>query len=215
MATLADLRDRIVRETNREELLDAPGSDPTAATSATLDLCIARAIAHYADTRFSFNEGTVNLTTVAGGDLVPFPETVRKIDRLSYSMGPNRYSLFLRDYALIDAWQGYGGVSGQPNDYAVTTGYIRLYPTPNIAYSLTLIGIIDIPTDFSDPTTSNAWTNEAQDLIAARSKFLLNRDYFRDETGALLAQGAERDALSNLLGKTINKISTGRMRGAW
>lgn len=216
MATLDDLRDRIIRETNREELLDAPGSDPTAANSDTLDLCIGQAIKFYADTRFSFNEGTVSLTTVAGGDLVPWPDGLRKIDRLSYSQtGTQRYGMRLRDYQTIDAWQGYGGSSGQPNDYAISDDYIRIYPTPDRAYPLTVIGIIDLPTNFEDGQTTNAWTNEAQDLIAARTRYLLCRDYFRDNEGAAIANAAEREALADLLGKTMNKIATGRVRGSW
>jgi len=215
MATLQDLRDRVIRETNREELLDAPNTDPTAANSDTLDQCIQRAIEFYANERFSFNEATQTTDTAIGSENVAYPDGLRFIDSLSVNVGGNRYDLIVRDYTTIDTWLGYGPTAGQPTDYAVTTGLIQIYPVPTQVYTLTILGVVDLPLDYNDPMSSNAWTNEAQDLISARTRFLLQRDYFRDVEGATLAGGAEQQALTSLRGKTTRKLGTGRLRGSW
>lgn len=211
---LADLRSRIVAETNREDLLDAPGGDPTQADSGTLDQCIQRAIDYYASKRFAFNEATVLAQTESGNDLIFVPAPIRTIDRISYTLWGNRYALRKQDYTLIDAWQGYGANSGQPTDYSVSNGMIRFYPTPDQAYPITVLGLVNLPLDYTDGNSENAWTNEGQDLIAARARFLLCRDYFRDEKGALLAQGAVREALEELQAEATTRLGTGRIRGA-
>ena len=143
--TLADLRSRIVAETNREDLLDPPGTDPTQANSDTLDKCIQRAIDYYASKRFAFNESTVTTVTQVDNDLIFVPSPIRIIDRISYTLGGNRYGIRKQDYALIDAWQGYGVNAGQPTDYSVSNGTIRFYPTPDQEYPITIIGIVDLP----------------------------------------------------------------------
>lgn len=215
MATLADLRDRIIREVNREELTEAPSSDLTAANSDTLDQCIARAIDFYADERFSFNEATLMVDTVVGGNLVEYPGNLRKIDRISIDANGNRYALRVQDYTTLDEWQGWDSVSGQPTDYAVTTGFINIYPTPNVEYPITIIGIIDTPIDFTDTAFSNGWTTEAQDLIVARTKMLLQRDYFNNDAEAAKAIQAEDQALRRLRGGVVKRVATGRVRGSW
>lgn len=107
-------------------------------------------------------------------------------------------------------------IVGQPTDYAISSGQIRLYPFPGVAYPLSILGVIDqAPLNYTDPTSQNAWTNEAQDLIVARAKMLLFRDYFRDSEQAAIASGTEQQALSRLTGTATEQLGTGRMRGAW
>lgn len=105
---------------------------------------------------------------------------------------------------------------GQPTDYAVSNGQIRFYPAPNIAYNLSLVGVFDQGAlNYEDPTSQNAWTNEAQDLIVARAKMLLQRDYFNNDAEAAKAIQAEDQALRRLRGTATRQLGTGRMRGAW
>jgi hypothetical protein len=218
MATLDDLRDRIIRETNRDELTDAPNVDNLIdANATTLDLCIQRAVDYYANQRFFFNETTTTLSAISGTQAITYPSGYRSIDRLSVNIGGNRYGLQVQDWITIDQWLGWGTANGQPTDYSVSNGVITLYPIPNDTYMLTVLGISDVTPalDYSDGASSNAWTNEAQDLIAYRTRFLLLRDYFRDPDGASLAAGAEQEALAKLRAQTANQISTNRIRGAW
>jgi hypothetical protein len=223
MATLTDLRDRIIRETNRDELLDAPSPDNQMdANSAVLDLCIQRAVEDYANQRFAFNETTEVLAIT--NEYEDLPEGLRSIDQILLHQGSGRYSLCKQDYRLIELWQQDGDIdpedgviTGQPTDYAISDGQIRFYPAPNgSVYNVSVQGVKDAAAlNYDDPTSQNEWTNEGQDLIAARARYLLMRDYFRDSEGAQIAAFAEQDAVSRLRARAVQQLGTGRLRGSW
>lgn len=216
MATLGQLRSRIVLECVRDDLTDAPSSDPTAVSSDTLDQAIQRAIEYYADKRFFFNEDRVVTATVAANEYVTLPEGLRFLDMLSVTVGSNRYPLHMRSYEVLERWLGYGPTNGQPTDFTISDTQARLYPAPNIVYPLTWMGVFDVPAlDYTDALSTNAWTTYGEDLIAARAKMTLMRDVFRDAEGAALAGVAEQQALESLRGNTTRKIGTGSMRASW
>lgn len=217
MPTLADLRDRVIRETNRDDLLDAPGADQTGTNSDSLDLCIQQAIKYFETQRFSFNEARIVSTTVGSDEYVSLPGGLRFIDTLSVQVGSNRYPMRMQSYEVIEEWNGYATSAGQPTDFSVSNGRVRLYPIPNIAYPVIFLGVSEVTPalDYDDETSENAWTNQAYDLIAARTRYLLYRDYFRDDAGASTAFGAQQEALSELLNDAAQQIGTGRLRGSW
>lgn len=216
MATLGELRSRIVLECVRDDLTDAPSSDPTAVSTSTLDAAIRQAIDYYADKRFWFNESRVTNSTTAGNEYVTLPSGLRFLDMLSVTVGSNRYPLKMQDYAVIEQWLGYGPTNGQPTDFSISGTQARLYPAPNIVYTLTWLGIFDVTAlDYTNANSTNAWTTYGEDLIAARARMLLMRDNFRDPEGATLAGLAEKQALDNLRGWTARRIGTGRVRASW
>lgn len=216
MATLGELRSRIVLECVRDDLTDAPSSDATAASTDTLDNAIKRAIEFYADQRFFFNEDRVVTATVAANEYVTLPTGLRFLDTLSVTVGSNRYPLHMRSYEVLERWLGYGPTNGQPTDFTISDTQARLYPAPNIVYPLTWMGVFDVPAlDYADDSSSNAWTTYGEDLIAARSKMTLMRDVFRDAEGAALAGVAEQQALTSLRSGTYRKLSVGAVRASW
>lgn len=209
MATLDDLRTRLIAETNRDDLSDD--------LAAALNEVIQRAIEYYALQRFTFNETTATGVTVAGNQYVTLPTGIRRLDMLEVTVGANRYPLTARDYAEIQQWQGYSSSSGQPTDYSVSEGQVRLYLTPNIAYTLSFTGIKDVTPalNYAVGTSSNAWLVQGYDLIAARCRYLLYRDYFRDDAGASIALGAEQEAMARLRNEASRLLGTGRTRASW
>jgi hypothetical protein len=209
MATLADLKARIIAETNRDDLADD--------LATALDEVISRAIEFYAVQRFTFNEYRQTATTVANNQYVTLPSGIRMIDYLSVTVGSNAYPLRPQAWQVIEEWNGYATTSGQPTDYSVQTGQVRLYPVPNTAYPLTFLGVADVTPalDYSDDTSTNAWLTDGYDLLAARVRYLLYRDYFRDAEGANIALGAEQEALADLRNSVAQLLGTGRMRGSW
>jgi hypothetical protein len=207
MATYADMQARIIAETNRDDLADDLASALTRA--------IQRAIEFYADTRFWFNEFTQASVCTPQSEYVNQPTGLRKIDRLSVQVGANSYGLKSQPFTKIDELaRAMPDNVGQPTDYA-TFGYqVRLWRMPNIAYPLNFIGIADLSA-LVKPTDANAWTNEAQDLIAARARYVLYRDQFRDPDGAATAHGAELEELGRLNHETAKRLGTGRVRPSW
>jgi hypothetical protein len=199
LATYGDLKTRIITETVRDDLSDV--------LSAQLALHIAQAIEYFADKRFWFNEGTKTSACVIGNQYAAKPTGMRVVDRVTVSVGGQPRRLNERSLVRIDELAAVTS-SGQPIDYAETGDQIRMYPTPNLAYPLTFVGIVDLSTLTND-TDSNAWTVQGYDLITARAKFTLYRGQFKDETGASLAQGEISDALAKLSGETARRLSAG------
>ncbi len=129
---------------------------------------------------------------------------------LSITVGGSSYQLDGQDWTTIEDWQGLAA-SGQPTDYALSGSQIRLYPTPDQVFALAVIGVADLPA-LSTDASSNAWTNEASDLIAARTRMTLFRDVLRDPEGVGLAKDAIREAEDALDRKTTMKIGQGAVR---
>lgn len=199
MATLGDLKARIADELLKRNL------------STQIAQHIARAIEFYAGRRFWFNTGTMTGAPVApdGDGYVPLPTGTRIID----SIRVGRNVLRPRDAAQIDEWLSNGSAAAsEPYDYAAVGDRVRLYPVPLGAVALVVVGTFDLPALTSD-VSSNAWTNEAADLIAARARMTLYRDVLRNADGVALAKDAIREAEEDLDMKTMRRLGAGRMRG--
>lgn len=199
MATYGDLKTRIITETVRDDLADT--------LAAQLALHIAQAIEFFASERFWFNEGIKSSVCVIGNQYAAKPTGMRVVDRVTVTVGNLPRRLNERSLVRIDELAAVPS-SGQPYDYAETGDQIRVYPTPNLAFPLTFIGIVDLPA-LVNPTDTNAWTVQGYDLITARAKFTLYRGQFKDDTGASMAQGEIQDALAKLRGETARRLSTG------
>ncbi len=66
-------------------------------------------------------------------------------------------------------------------------------------------GIVTPPTN---DTSSNIWTSEAEDLIAARVRMLLYRDLWQDAEDMALAATAEDEAFRKLMRKSARRAET-------
>lgn len=191
MATLGDLKTRIKTEMVRTDLDDELAS--------TLDLHIQRACEFFADERFWFNAYIGSLTTVPGSRTVDVPVSIRRVDRVSIpSLLVEVREVLLTEFPDFIA-------SSIPQVYAYDNDALIMYPTPDQAYSLRLVGTkqIDAPVNDSD---SNEWTNEAQDLIVARAKMTLYRDQFRDLEGVEIAKAATQEELTRLKRETARRL---------
>ena len=193
MPTLAELKARIVTETNRDDI--APGGE----LETLLKDTIARAIEHHADELFWFNRASGAAETVAETATVAMPAGLRIA--LSVSCGGSP----LRKIAGEDMLGLSGG--GRPLLWAEEDGAIRLWPVPDSVYPLSLAGIAELGV----PADSNEWTEAGCDLIAARVRMLLCRDVLRDLDGVRLAASAEEEALTRLRRETRRRARVPRV----
>lgn len=199
MGTLAELKARIQVELwNRTDLDDQ------------IALAIERAIEAYADTRFWFNTNRLTAPTVAANAYLTLPTGLRVVDAAYITVGGSSYELTAQPETTIEDSEGVVA-SGQPTDYAIRGSQARLYPTPNAIYSVAFLGIYDLDA-LDDDSDSNAWTTEAQDLIAARSCAWINSRILNDADAAQAAAAEEGRALSELNRKTARKLGTGRIQ---
>jgi hypothetical protein len=210
MATLGDLKTRIITETNRDDLADTLASSLTTVIQSAID--------YYAAERFWFNEATTTATCVIGNQYLAIPTGIRFEDSIFLIVGNVRYRLRKRQMTEIESLYS-TPISGQPTDYATFGTNIRLWPTPNLTYSTIWDGVSDVTAlDYGDDTSSNYWTVQGYDLITARAKIILYRDYLSalvTDPRLQLAGAQESSAYDRLKGETNRRISTGRIRASW
>jgi hypothetical protein len=191
-----DLKTRIITETNRDDM-GAGGELETMLAGA-----IARAVDHHADELFWFNRGSAAAATGAGSATVAYPAGMRLVLALSCAGQP------LRQAALetIEALAG----SGRPALWAADGGAVRLWPVPDAVYALAVSGVAELGVPDNISSSSNAWTEEGSDLVAARARMLLCRDSLRDVDGYRLAAEAEAEALAKLRRETRRRTRFAR-----
>jgi hypothetical protein len=187
MPTLGDLKTRLIAETNRDDL--ATGE----ALEAVLASCISQASEHFAGEDFWFTRASGSRSTTASVDLVALPDEVR-VAEVVVCDGERLLKVLPATLAAAVA-------AGKPTQWAAIGDNIQLWPVPDGSYSLDIFGLARIDPPASDGE-SGIWTNEAYDLIAARTRFLLFRDVFRDVEGTQLAAQAEGEALGRLRRET-------------
>jgi hypothetical protein len=184
MPTLFDLKQRIVIETNRDDI--AQGGE----LESLLANAIVRAIEFHADELFWFNRATVAAETAVELATVAIPAGLRIPLSIAFE------GALLRKIAAEDMLGLSGG--GRPLLWAEEDGAIRLWPVPDAIYPLTVTGVAELGV----PDGANEWTEAGCDLIAARVRMLLFRDTFRDLEGVQLAASAEEEALARLRRET-------------
>lgn len=208
--TLGDLRQRLLDETNRDDLAD----DLLSASNRI----IADAIDFYAAERWWFNEARVTSACVIGNEYLALPTGLRQLDKPYLVVGNIRYGLIKRSMDEIEGLYA-TPITGQPTDFAVFGANIRLWPTPNLAYTVIWLDLADATAlDYTNAASSNAWTLYAAPLIAARAKIILYRDYLSaseqdPRVGNALMQ--EKEAYGRLKAESNRRLATGRMRPGW
>lgn len=191
MATLAELKTRIIAETNRDDM----GSGGELET--VLSNAIARAIEFHADELFWFNRKSGSASTTASTATVALPSGMRIPLSVSYNQA-TLSRVELGDMQHLTS-------TGLPRAWAENEGAIQLSPIPDAVYSLSVFGIAELGV----PATSNEWTTEGYDLIAARTRLILYRDVLRDAEGAAGAREAENEALAKLRRETRRRGRSG------
>jgi hypothetical protein len=215
MATLGDLKQRIISETTRDDL-----ADDMAVQFANI---IAKSIDQYAAERWWFNERHLFTATVAGQDYVLWPVGVtgeaRWIDELYLNQngGNTRWPIMARSIAEFEALSQ-PSTFGQPTDYLVADDRVKLFPIPNQIYALGWDLIVNVTPALVADTDSNAWTNQGQDLIVAQAKIRLYRDNLSaiaSDSRLVLALAQEKDAYSRLRAESTRRTATGRLQPSW
>jgi hypothetical protein len=101
---------------------------------------------------------------------------------------------------------------GQPSGYAYFNQAIRLYPIPNAVYTVRLqLGPYRL-TPLAQPTDSNAWLDEAYDLLKARAKYRLCKNTLKDANLAAEALNDFNEQLSQLKAETSSRNGSGFVR---
>lgn len=203
-ATLGGLRTRIITETNRDDLEDE--------LADALDTVISDSIEMYAAERWWWNEERVTSTCTIGNEYISRPTGARIIDQPFLLIGGVRYDMNKRSMKWIEGMYT-TPLSGQPTDYCEFGAQCRLWPTPNLAYTIAWLDVADVTAlDYSDASSANAWTTNAPQLISARSRMIFFRDYFKADDDYQRASVAEKEWYDRHKAETNRRLGTGRIR---
>jgi hypothetical protein len=202
MGTLADLKSRIATELARNDL------------TSQIANAVSDAIKFYGRERFWFNQSrTITFATVDGqeaygeADQSLIPDLI-KIDGIFFST--DKYPLDRYSPTDFEMLTGGSTSNGRPYAYTYTDEQILLYPTPNDAYTLRIFAHYRLPA-LTD-TDTNAWTDDAEELIRTHAKQLLYIDPLEDDESAARMGVKIPELLAGLRAETSARMGTGRIR---
>lgn len=208
MATLTTLKSQIADDLQRSDI------------DSQIETSILNAIRAWEHERFGFNERyavTATLSTsVDAVALSSLPVRFLEIDRLRIQLGDNRTwdDLYARDYYWIMSRQDIKQLA-QPLEYCVYADRIHFDTLANKNYPMLIDGLQRLGTSSGSysASSSDAWFNEARDLIRARAKIDLYLHVIRggqDQANQMAA--AEQQAYKFLKGRVNQLQSSGRVR---
>lgn len=204
MATYSDMQTRIADELDRTDL------------ASQIKKAIVSAVRHYERKQFYFCESSFTFSTVIGQEYYTSSDaaaiaTAPNIGRLNGLFSSSRMPLIKRPWEFIDDKSATTTSYAQPEEWAYRQEEIRFYPIPDAVYTITAF---DVPrlTELSADSDTNAWTNDAEELIRSRAKIDLLRNTIRGPEMAeeiMAIQQQERDALVALINETASREATG------
>lgn len=219
MTTYGDMQTRIADELGGRADL-----------AAQIQLAIQTAIARWAAERFYFNELRIAnaFSTVQGqefygaSDYAPLA-TIAHLDKVTVLVSGNRYTLAPRLAQYLEDVSVNPIVQGQPIDYAYYAEQLRLYPIPDNAYPVSLLGTTRFA-DLVNTGDSNPWTIDAEALIRCEAKMDLYENTLQQpdlgDRMRMLIHGdpskpGHRGYLTALKAETTRRAAVGHMRPSY
>lgn len=207
-STFADMQARIADELQRTDLAEQ-------ITNAVIEACD-----YYRRDAFFKNDAQATQSATAGVNVYPAPSDVAELRALFVTVDYTIYPLRRRSWEYINAEDSDTAkpVAGPPTEYALNllaSGMqVRLFPTPDAAYTLQYDYVQIIPPPQNDGD-SNFWTMEAREMIRAYAKYLLRSGVLGDPQGAAIDRAIADDYFRKLKLETGMKKFTGRLRAHW
>lgn len=175
------------------------------------------AITHYRAHRFWFTEAptgsALTSVTTASNSYVSRYTGLIQLDSLRITINGQVYPLDSVSFYDMEAYHDGSTSEGQPFAYCLYGDRVRLYPTPNDAYTLTWSGLFEETAALVNDADTNDWMTSGEQLIRQRAKKTFMRDVLRDRPDEVaLAQIAENDALAMLERETVKRSARRRLK---
>lgn len=187
MATITELKAKIADDINRTDL-----------TSQISD-AVQQAVDFYSVEALWFQEERASNTTEQGEPLYELPEDFLSLHTLYVTVNSAKYPLNQMQMAQFEARHIDDSLEGEPTDFTIYDQQIKLGPTPDAEYLLTMHYL-----RFIDPPSSgmNNYTERLLgQLINARAKHILYADTIRDPSEALVQRNREAEILGQIYKK--------------
>jgi hypothetical protein len=189
MTSYADMQNRIADElgARADLLVPTPGSNTAL---GPIPAAIQTAIARWERQHFYFNElRQANAFTTAQGQefygaatapvAAALIASLAQLDKATITVSGNRYTLNPRTNQYLEDVSVNPAVLGQPIDYAYFAEQLRLYPIPDNAYPIALLGTERLP-PLVNPGDTNSWMTDAEALIRTEAKLDLYENTLHD-----------------------------------
>jgi hypothetical protein len=204
MATYIDMITRIQDDLVNESI-----------TVAQIKNAIITAISNYENTPFYFNQKIGTFNTIGSQEyygaaaLADIPNIVKFRSAVVVDSG---YSTQLNavDFSEMDNRQDNLTV-GRPYAYSAFAQQLRLYPIPDKAYTVDLAYVYKFATLSADSDT-NAWTNDAEEMIRQCAKRRLALDIFYSDKIAARCKMLEDEAYDGLMDETASRLPNTELR---
>lgn len=202
MGTWNEMRDRIA-----SDFVDEP------VTNAQIEAAMQTAINHYARREFYFNTSFTTFPTVADQERYNASdsatiETISKFIAVQVNDGSTRTPLTPISYEhLHDAQTGI--LKGKPTHYAYFDQELYFYPIPDAVYTVKM-SVVFKYSPISGSTT-NSWTDDAEELIRQAAKVRLAIDVLQDSNLARGPAELEQVALRELMAETKRRKAPARL----
>ena len=181
MSTYGTMIDRIAAELERSDL--GSSSSPGVIGSHIND-----AIRQHKARNWWFLQeptGTAKTsTTTASNSYVALYSGLIQLDSLRITIGGQKFPVDPVGFMEMEALHDGNDNTGQPWVYARYGDRIRLYPTPNDAYTLTWSGLFEDSTTLAASGDTNDWMTTGELLIRHTARMTICRDYLRDMEAA-------------------------------
>lgn len=157
MTTLSGLIAQISDDINRTD------------QTANISTALLRAVNHYENERWWFNEARARTGTTPDQERLPLPSAadsgdVVEVDSIVITINNNSYRLKPTSKLEMDDLYISGSVyTGRPDRFTLYDSQIRLYPIPDATYSVTISYQYILPE--MTTSSSTAWSNEMGQLI--------------------------------------------------
>lgn len=174
---------------------------------------IVDAIKYYESDRFWFNELSATASTVTGGYMVTAPANTVEIDNINLiQSGGQVYTL---DEVRLIEMERQQDQTAQPTTWAWFTDKLRLFPVPDAAYELRVIGFKRLPeiSASASNAATNSWMTDAEAMIRARAKHYLFDGRLRNAREADRALLTAEREWRRLKAKTERRVGLGILAG--
>lgn len=205
MSDLATLKAEIADDLDRTDL------------TASIAASITKAIRYFQAQRFYFNVtrdktfATVASQSVySSSDDADIPEFI-EFDAIHVTNGGRRTPLVPIDIERWEYLTDNSAASGEPYSYAYYNMQLHLYPVPDQAYTVRMLGHYKVSAPASDAEANNVWMTEAYNLIRSRVCADLAVRKIRDVDLARMMIQAETLEMSRLMGETNKRGRLGEI----
>jgi hypothetical protein len=201
MSTLGALKAEIADDLLRSDLSTQIASE------------ISNAIRYFQNKRFYFNEtrGETFVTVAAQAvysstDDTAIPDFI-EIDQITVTDGTSTWELDLltpKEWEIATAL----ATGSRPTGYAYFNQSLMLYPTPDAAYTVRMIGHIKKTAPSTDEESGNVWMTEAYQLLRYRAAKMVSAMKMLDSGRAQLFANLEGDEFQRLKAETAARVTS-------